>query len=69
MNVVIFGASSLASLTWYVLTHDSPHDVVGFTVDPPYLVAPTKHQLPVVPFDKLETVFSPRETAFIAPVP
>jgi sugar O-acyltransferase (sialic acid O-acetyltransferase NeuD family) len=68
VKVLIFGASRLAGLAWYVLTHDSPHEVVGFTVDGAYLTTPTKNGLPVVAFENLESVFVPGETAFIAPV-
>lgn len=68
MNVAIFGSSDLASLAWYVLTHDSPHSVVGFTVDAAYRVENSKHGLPVVAFEELEKFFSPHETGLIAPL-
>lgn len=57
MDVVIFGLGPFASLAWYVLSHDSPHRVVGFTADRPYCAEPRLHDLPVVPFDSLETEF------------
>jgi hypothetical protein len=68
VRVVIFAAAQLASLAWYVLGHDSAHEVVGFTVDGAYLVTPTKHGLPVVPFGDLEKFFESWNTAIIAPV-
>ncbi len=68
MDVVIFGAKQLASLAWFVLTNDSPHDVVGFTVDRSHMAQRRKHDLPVVPFDELEAHFLPHKTAMIAPL-
>lgn len=61
MKVVIFGGGKFASLAWYCLTHDSPYEVVGFTVDREYLMAPTLHDLPVVDFADVEKTFSPAE--------
>jgi sugar O-acyltransferase (sialic acid O-acetyltransferase NeuD family) len=60
-KVVIFGAEQFASLSWYVLTHDSPHEVVGFTVDAAWCHTSTLHDLPVVPFEHLEQYFPPQE--------
>jgi sugar O-acyltransferase (sialic acid O-acetyltransferase NeuD family) len=68
MKVVIFGTEKLASLAWYVLTHDSPHEVVGFTVDGAYLVKNTLHGLPVVAFEQVERFFPPESIAMIAPL-
>jgi sugar O-acyltransferase (sialic acid O-acetyltransferase NeuD family) len=68
MKVVIFGNKKLASLAWYVLTHDSPHEVVGFTVDGAYLAENTLHGLPVVAFEQVEAHFPPESIAMIAPL-
>ena len=57
MDVVIFGLGPFASLAWYVLSHDSPHRVVGFTADRAYCTEPRLHDLPVVAFDALEAEF------------
>ncbi len=61
MKVVIFGAGQLSSLAWYVVTHDSPHEVVGFTVDAAWRLDTTLHGLPVVPFESLDRHFPPEE--------
>ncbi|MCR4322235.1 MAG: acetyltransferase [Candidatus Brocadiaceae bacterium] len=53
-QVIIFGNQPLASLAWYCLTHDSPWQVVAFTVDGAYINANTHEGLPVVPFERLE---------------
>jgi sugar O-acyltransferase (sialic acid O-acetyltransferase NeuD family) len=65
MNVAIFGNGSLASLTWYCLTHDSPDEVVAFTVDAPYLAQSHLHDLPVVVFSELERRYPPATTALL----
>lgn len=53
MKLIVFGTEKLASLAWYVLTHDSPHEVVAFTVDCPWCHAEQLHGLPLLPFDEL----------------
>jgi sugar O-acyltransferase (sialic acid O-acetyltransferase NeuD family) len=68
MKVVIFGDKMLASVAWYLLTHDSEHDVVGFTVDSAYLAKSTLHGLPVVAFEEVEKHFPPESIAMIAPL-
>lgn len=61
-KVVIFGAGQYAELFHYVLTHDSPYQVAGFTVDRPYLPEEgTLFGLPVVAFDEVQSCFPPSE--------
>lgn len=64
-QVVIFGAEKFASLAWYVLTHDSPYQVAGFTVDAAWCPTAPLHGLPVVPFEQLERYFPPEEYALL----
>lgn len=68
MKVVLFGNREFASLAWYALTHDSPHEVVGFTVDRAFLTTPTHHGLPVIAFDELAARFPPSEAALLLPI-
>ncbi len=65
MDIVIFGAGNFASRTWYVLTHDSPHRVAGFTIDSEYCTVESKHGIPVVPFEKLEQYYPPNRVAML----
>lgn len=65
IKVVIFGAEKFASLAWYVLTHDSPYEVVGFTVDAAWCPAEPLHGLPVVPFEEVERFFPPQQYALL----
>jgi sugar O-acyltransferase (sialic acid O-acetyltransferase NeuD family) len=58
-KVVIFGNSAGALLSHFCLTHDSPHEVVAFTVDPKYIKEEKFCGLPVVPFDEIESSHPP----------
>lgn len=60
-KLVIFGAAAFAEIAHYYFTHDSPWEVVGFTVDPAYLAGTTYHGLPVVPFDEVTRCFPPAD--------
>lgn len=68
MDIVIFGGGNLASLAWYVLTHDSSHRVAGFTVDGDYCTGEGAHGLPMVPFEELEHHFPPDRFAMLLPL-
>ncbi len=67
-NVVIFGVLDTAELAWYYLTHDSPHTVVAFCINREYLKETQFHGLPVVAFEDVETIYSPAEFQFFAPM-
>ena len=59
-DVVIFGTRDFASLAHFYLRHDSPHNVVGFTVHREYLPESAEFEgLPVVAFEELEHDFRP----------
>ena len=60
-RVILFGAGGLARLACYCLTHDSPREVAGFTVDGALRQSETLEGLPVVPFEALPEHF-PAET-------
>jgi len=67
-KVVIFGVGQWAELAHFYLTHDSPHEVVGFTLDREYLTSSEYKTLPVVPYDELEAHFSPRDVKMFIPM-
>jgi sugar O-acyltransferase (sialic acid O-acetyltransferase NeuD family) len=67
-QVVVFGVSQWASLAHFYLTHDSPHQVVAFTVDGDYLKEKTLLGLPVVAFDEVENLYSPVEFDMFLPI-
>jgi sugar O-acyltransferase (sialic acid O-acetyltransferase NeuD family) len=67
-NVVVFGVSNWAELAHFYLTHDSPHDVVAFTLDRDYLIEPEFKGLPVVPFDEVERHYPPDQVRMFIPM-
>lgn len=67
-NVVIFGVSQWAELAHFYLTHDSPHDVVAFTLDREFFELPEYKGLPVVPFDEVEKRHPPGDFKMFIPM-
>lgn len=60
-RVVVYGNGPMAHSAYYSFTHDSPHEVFGFTVDKAVIREETLFDLPVIPFESVEDEFSPRE--------
>lgn len=58
MNLIIFGTGDIAQLARHYFENDSPHTVVGFTVDRAF-IQPSFEGKPVVPFDELRETFPP----------
>lgn len=58
-KLVIFGTGEIAQLAQYYFTHDSDHEVVGFTVDADYATETEAFGLPLVSFDEVATRFPP----------
>ncbi len=67
-KVVVFGVSQWAELAHFYLTHDSPHDVVAFTLDRDYLETSSYKDSPVVPFDEVEQHYPPSEYKMFIPM-
>lgn len=66
-DLVIFGNGQVAELAMTRFASDSPHRLVGFTVDRAFIREPLLHGLPVVPFDEAERHFPPdRVRMFVA---
>ena len=60
-NVVIFGTGQTAEIVYDYLVNDTSHKIVAFTVDSKYLIKKKFFELPVVPFEKVEEIYSPSE--------
>ena len=58
-RIVIFGVSEFAALVHYYFTHDAAYQITAFTVDSPYLTDERFCNLPVIPFETIETEFPP----------
>ncbi|GAB3568157.1 acetyltransferase [Spirosoma luteolum] len=58
-----------AELAHFYLTHDSEHEVAAFTVSRDYMNEQTSFKgLPLVAFEDVQDLFSPREYKFFAPM-
>jgi sugar O-acyltransferase (sialic acid O-acetyltransferase NeuD family) len=61
-KVVLFGNGQVASVIHQYLTHDSPHEVVAFTVDGDHIGEEREVLgLPVVPFEEVERLYPPAD--------
>jgi len=58
-KVIVFGAGQLSEVARFYLTHDSPHEVVAFTVDADFLCGTRHLGLPMVPFENVESTYPP----------
>jgi sugar O-acyltransferase (sialic acid O-acetyltransferase NeuD family) len=67
-KVIIFGIGQFAELAHYYLKNDSKHEVVAFTVDRSYLSQPKFKDLPVVAFEEVEKIFSPKDHSIFIPI-
>ncbi len=56
-KVIIFGNRSTAREAFYFLKYFSEYEIAGFTVDREYVDSSKLLNLPVVPFDAVETAF------------
>jgi sugar O-acyltransferase (sialic acid O-acetyltransferase NeuD family) len=66
-NVIIIGDGETAELAYEYFTHDSPHEVVAFSVEREYAKKDELFGLPVVLFEEVEKLFPPTEySAFAA---
>ncbi|HEX4132453.1 MAG TPA: acetyltransferase [Pirellulales bacterium] len=67
-QLVILGDSAFAEVAYEYFTHDSPYEVVGFSVETPFLKRERLFGLPVVPFETLGQWFTPRDVEFYAAI-
>jgi sugar O-acyltransferase (sialic acid O-acetyltransferase NeuD family) len=66
-KIVIVGDGETAELAYEYFTYDSPHEVVAFSVERAYAKKERLFDLPVVPFEELETIYDPGgHQAFVA---
>ena len=67
-KVIIFGNSQIAETAYFYLRHDSPHDIVAFTVNQSYLTHTHFHELPVIAFEDIKTHYPPSEYSLFIPM-
>lgn len=59
-KVIIFGDSAFAEIAYEYFTHDSDYEVVGFTVSKEFLKKDSMFDLPIYPFEEIESKFPPQ---------
>jgi len=67
-KIVIFGTKDLAQLAHFYITREGRHEIVAFTVHPQYIGDASFLNLPVVPFDTLESSHPPEDFLIFAPM-
>ncbi|QLB63245.1 acetyltransferase [Paraburkholderia caribensis] len=67
-KLVILGDSAFAEIAYEYFTHDSPYEVVGFSVEQAFFKRDELFGLPVVPFESIDTHFLPGEHSFFAAI-
>jgi sugar O-acyltransferase (sialic acid O-acetyltransferase NeuD family) len=66
-RVVIVGAAEQGAIAYEYFTHDSPHEVVAFSVEAQFLASDVFCGLPVVAFDEMADAYPPdAHRAFVA---
>lgn len=60
-KLIIFGLSELAEVAWFYFLHDSNYKISAFTVNQEYITSDSFHGIPVIPFENIETSYSPQE--------
>lgn len=60
-KVIIFGEGKFAEVVYFHLTNDSPNEIVAFTANADYISKNKLFGLPVIPFEEIESEFSPDE--------
>ena len=65
-KLILIGDSAFAEVAYEYFTHDSPYEVVAFSVEQAFLKRDRLFGLPVVPFEELEHYFEPTAHSFYA---
>ena len=60
-KVIIYGTGDVASVVYSYLKHDSPYEVVAFTVDAKEIEQPVFLDLPLIAFEEVEKVHPPED--------
>jgi sugar O-acyltransferase (sialic acid O-acetyltransferase NeuD family) len=65
-KLILLGDSAFAEVAYEYFTHDSPYEVVAFSVEQAFLKRDRLFGLPVVPFEKVEGLYAPADHHFYA---
>jgi len=67
-KLIIFGTATTAELLHYYFVNDSDYEPVAFCADKEFITKDNFLGLPLLPFDEIETKFSPNEYSFFCAV-
>ena len=67
-KIVIFGTQDFAQLAHFYLSRDEQHEIVAFTAHRQYIEDASYLNLPVVPFETIETSHPPKDFQIFAPM-
>lgn len=67
-KIIIFGNGQMADIAYYYLTSDPSYKIVGFCVDKEFLKQSIFNKLPVVAFEDVQKVFSPKKFKMFLPL-
>ena len=67
-KLILIGDSAFAEVAYEYFTHDSPYEVVAFSVEGAYRKQERLFGLPVVPFETVERVYAPEDHSFFAAI-
>lgn len=65
-KLIIIGDSAFAEIAYEYFVHDSPYEVVAFSVEKEFLKRQELFGLPVVPFETISDLYAPSEHYFFA---
>ncbi len=65
-KLILLGDSAFAEVAYEYFTHDSPYEVVAFSVEQAFVRRDRLFGLPVVPFEKVQELYAPGEHHFYA---
>lgn len=60
-KLVIYGVGETADIAFEYFTYDSDFEVVAFTADRQFITQESINGLPVIPFDEIEKIHSPKD--------
>lgn len=65
-KLILIGGSAFAQIAYEYFTHDSPYEVVAFSVERAYIKETTLFGLPIVPFETLQEHYDPASHSYYA---
>ena len=58
-KLLIYGIGETAEVAYEYFTHDSNYEIVAFVVDKEFIKKDKLFDLPVIPFENVEQIYSP----------